>query len=221
MIHFRRGTSDERVLEEVIERRCYRRATANFDVERGERWLDLGANIGAFALYCKQRGAVAECYEPDPDCFELLRKNVPEFKCFPYAVIAGAEKNLNWYRARKKGVHSRNSLLNAGSLCPAGMVKTYCARRFTPRWFDGVKMDIEGSEGPIIDHWALPRCNKLVLEYHTSRDSNISNLARRLKILKQHFEIVSWPPEYDRAISSGAETFKSFFDRNIWCYNES
>lgn len=78
--HYRPHTSDERVLREVITKAAYRRTTLGFDVRPGEVWLDLGANIGAFALYCKTKRATAVCYEPDPDCFELLSLNVPEFE---------------------------------------------------------------------------------------------------------------------------------------------
>jgi hypothetical protein len=78
--YYRPGASDERVLREVITKATYRRSSIGFDVRQGETWLDLGANIGAFALYCKLNHATAVCYEPDPDCFALLTLNVPEFE---------------------------------------------------------------------------------------------------------------------------------------------
>jgi FkbM family methyltransferase len=195
-IQFRKGTSDERVLTEVLEKRCYRRASVSFDVEAGEHWLDAGANIGAFALYCKARGAEPECYEPDPECFALLKRNVPEFRCISRAITADPKaKRLKWYRARAAGVYSRNSLMAARSLEAAGEVPGFYAGRFLSRKFDGVKLDIEGAEGPILDHWLLPKCNKLVLEYHTSRDASIENMARRLNLIRRHFRHVAFPPE--------------------------
>ncbi len=83
-------------------------------------------------------------------------------------------------------------------------------------------MDIEGSEGALIDEWLLPRCNKLCMEYHTSRDSSVEKLRRRLEILKRRFETVAYPPEYDRIISRGRnDSYESdhltFFDRMIFC----
>lgn len=216
-LHYRADTSDERVLKEVLERRCYRRASVNFDVEPGELWLDLGANIGAFAMYCRSRGARAECYEPDPDCFELLKKNAKEFSLHRCAVSGEPKlKTLPWHRAKKEGVHSRNSLLEAGSLKADGEVTNYFAGNFVKKTFDGVKMDIEGAEGPILDRWLLPRCSKLVLEYHTSRDASVENFFRRVNQIKKHFVNVAYPPEFDRA--SKLVTFKTFFDRLIFAW---
>src|SRR5207344_2312360 len=83
---YRPGTSDENALIEVINKKAYRRGSVKFDVERGERWLDLGANIGAFALYARSKGATVECYEPMPDCFAILKKNVPKARLHNSAV---------------------------------------------------------------------------------------------------------------------------------------
>lgn len=92
----------------------------------------------------------------------------------------------------------------------------------TYQQFDGVKMDIEGSEGELIDQWLLPKCNKLVMEYHSSRDKSIENLRRRLEVLRGRFEVVSYPPEYDRIIAAGGNTSYegnqlTYFDRMVFC----
>src|SRR5690349_1246697 len=92
--YYRPGSSDEDVLKEVIDRHAYRRKKDGFEVELGERWLDLGANIGAFALYCRLHGARAVCYEPEPDCFSILEKNAPGFEKFNFAVTDKKEKYL-------------------------------------------------------------------------------------------------------------------------------
>src|SRR5262245_12504074 len=78
---YRPGTTDENALIEVLVKRAYRRPSIGFDVRAGEHWLDLGANIGAFALYCKARGASAACYEPLADNFAILLKNAEPFPC--------------------------------------------------------------------------------------------------------------------------------------------
>ena len=218
MIHLRPGASDERVLEEVITRRCYRRTSANFDLEKGERWLDLGANIGAFALYCAQRGAVATCYEPDEENFKLLEKNVPQFELNRKAVIAENVKEVKWFTARNSSTHSRNSIVEKRSLQPVGFVPSFYAKNFTKLKFNGVKMDIEGAEGAILDNWFLPTCKKLVLEYHTSRDSSVKNLASRIANIQNHFKQTAIPPEFLRAIARKDREFKSFFDRLIFAW---
>ncbi len=206
-VHFRPNTSDERVLKEVIENRCYRKAAINFDVDAGEHWLDLGANIGAFALYCKARSATAECYEPDAECFKLLKKNVPQFKCNRLAVTASKYSELNFYRAQSPTDYSRGTIFQINKFKPAGTVPNCYAGDLKKRTYDGVKMDVEGAEGPLLDLWLLPKCSKLVIEYHTSRDIVVEHFFRRIAALKQHFKHVSYPPEFDRI---GAEKYERF-----------
>lgn len=221
--HYRPNTSDLFVLEEVITNRIYRRKKIDFDVQPGERWLDLGANIGAFALYCKLHQATAVCYEPDPDCYALLRQNVPDFVCHPVAVTNRHEPELPFWKGKLHPNHSKATAVVSPNLPrhPLGALQNVHAGCLLDQEFDGVKMDIEGSEGPLLDEWLLPRCNKLVMEYHSSRDKSVDNLRRRLETLKQHFEVVSYPPEYDRIIAAGSNTSYegsqlTYFDRMVF-----
>src|ERR1700761_7376727 len=80
--YYRPDSSDERALLEVVDKHAYARKSIRFDVEQGERWLDLGANIGSFCLYCRLQGATCESYEPEAINFGLLKKNVFGWKGF-------------------------------------------------------------------------------------------------------------------------------------------
>jgi len=222
--HFRANTSDEFVLNEVIEQRIYRRKKINFDVEAGERWLDLGANIGAFALYCRLRGAGAICYEPDPTCFKILELNAVSCICHNSAVTVSREPTLPFWKGKLAHNFSKATSIPSPSLPqhPNGHLPNTYAGILRESSFDGVKMDIEGSEGELIDQWLLPHCNKLVMEYHSSRDKSIENLKNRLEILKNRFSVVSYPPEYDRIIQAGGNDSYggnqlTYFDRMIFC----
>lgn len=229
--YYRDGTSDERVLTEVVHKRCYAKRKIRFDVERGERWLDLGANIGAFALYCHLREALAVCYEPEPACFDILGKNILEiqstmlegkkrFRVIKRAVIGSDfyDTGVPMWRHSNPDTHSRASTFPLRGGQPFSCPAAYSGNLEDAHGaFDGIKMDIEGAEGQIIDNWALPNCNKLVLEYHTSRDPKIKHLRQRLEALKDHFKIVSYPPELDRLCDSGYDESKTFFDRMIFC----
>lgn len=212
---FRMDTTDERVLKEVLEKRCYRKVRIGFDVEEGEHWLDLGANIGAFALYCKLRGAKATCYEPEPACFELLRLNVPEFHCGQAAVTDSLEHSIPFYMPIDEENLCRGTVLPMARTREVSQVLNVPMIKFRDIEFDGVKMDIEGSEMEILDRGVLPNCEKLVLEYHTSRDSSIENLKMRIAFLKSKFREVDYPPEFDRLIREGEG--KPYFDRLIFC----
>ncbi len=217
--HYRPGTTDEAVLREVLENRSYRRASMGFDVKAGERWLDLGANIGAFALYCRTRGATAECYEPDPGNFKVLRLNAPGFNCYQTAVSARPEPELPFWKGRNPTDHYRATMLDTGTLPrhPSGTLPNLYGGFLKGMQFDGVKMDIEGAEGGLIDLYMVPKCEKLCMEYHNNRDKSTENLRRRLGHLKELFQQVKYPPEYDRLIAAGGGDQETFFDRMIFC----
>ena len=213
IVYYRPG--DESILAEVLEKQTYKRRY--FDILPGERWLDLGANIGAFALYCLLHGAIAECYEPDPACFEILIKNVPDCICHQSAVTYSTLEKIQFFQSNKN-THSRGTIYPVRGYCAQNSVPNTYAGTLCSQFFDGVKMDIEGSEGPILDDWLLPKCSKLVLEYHNSRDPSTANLAQRLKQLNRKFKQVRYPKKYDHAIESGVPIFRSFRDRLIYCW---
>lgn len=217
---YRPNTTDENALKEVLVKRTYRQPTVSFDVEAGEHWLDLGANVGAFALYCQSKGATAECYEPLPDNFALLQKNVPQFECHPTAISNRQEPEVTFWTSRKPHDHYRGTLLERGKGHPQVTVKNTHASALLDRKFDGIKMDIEGSEFGLIDEWLLPKANKLVLEMHTSRDNNLENLARRIGILKQHYQHVHYCPELARLVERGTGAGKTYHDRIVYCWND-
>jgi FkbM family methyltransferase len=220
--------SDKQAIDEVLVRRAYRRVRSGFDVEPGERWLDLGANIGAFAVYCRSRAATAVCFEPEPGCFRVLTKNAGlGFTCFQQAVTASKEPTLRFVKSANPLNHYRGTTLDVQGyveLPPvanffAGDLAKLSAHSTGGGEFSGIKMDIEGAEGPILDAWLLPRTKKLVMEYHTSRDSSVQHLKARLNQLKRRFEHVLYPSAYDKAIASGAETFRPRFDQLIFAWS--
>jgi hypothetical protein len=220
-VHYRPGTSDERVLTEVVDKHCYRRKRIDFDVEPGEHWLDLGANIGAFAVYCRTRGATASGYEPDAMNFFILGKNVNGFEYKRAAVTSSQDAWLPFWKGRLDNDHYRGTVVPSKNLPkhPEGQIPNHCGTWLKYRVADGCKMDVEGSEGGLIDNGMIPNVKKLCIEYHLSRDPSIANLARRLDILRGRFKHVHYPPEFDRLIVVGGEA-RTFFDRMIWCAND-
>lgn len=195
-------SSDENAIEEVIVKKSYTRVRSHFDVQPGERWLDLGANIGSFAVYCRMRGATAVCYEPDPENFKILHKNAPDFELHMVAVSAMREKSLVFKTSPNPLNHYRGTICEAPArYVDAGVVRNLYGAFLRKQKFDGVKMDIEGAEAGILDQWLLPKwMDKLVLEYHTSRDANIQRLEQRLQLIEAHFAKVKYPKLYDDII---------------------
>ena len=197
-IVYRQNTTDLNVLKEVLEKKGYSRPKLKFDVEPGEHWLDLGANIGAFSLYCVEKKAGFHAFEPDISNFKILMQNVGwaartigsasiiERK----AVTVTEGPTITFWKDKS---HSRRSCYYNKNKRKGYQVSNLPARSLVGlRMYDGVKMDIEGSEGPIIDCRFLPKCKKLVLEYHTSVDPSVENLARRIRILQDMFDHVHY-----------------------------
>ncbi|HYJ00116.1 MAG TPA: FkbM family methyltransferase [Thermoleophilaceae bacterium] len=61
-----------------------------FEIEVGDRVVDCGANVGAFAVWAAKAGATVEAYEPHPETFEWLRRNTAGLtvRCVQAAVVA-------------------------------------------------------------------------------------------------------------------------------------
>jgi FkbM family methyltransferase len=224
-LHYRPGTSDEGCIKEVIERRCYARRRAGFDVMPGERWLDLGANIGAFAAYAVLRGAVeVDCYEPEPECFEILTKNAAALSKYAkvnlhnVAITNRKEPRLAFKKGRSPTDHYRATIMTENRLPELGALENRHGAFLKKLRYDGVKMDIEGSEFGLIDDDLLPRAGKLVMEYHYGRDrKNLTNLAERLARLERRFTSVWVPGFVQRDLDAGVEEYSGMFDSMIFC----
>lgn len=221
--HYRPGTSDEGVLKEVIVRHCYARRRAGFDVMPGEKWLDLGANIGAFALYAKAHGAASvDGYEPDPDCFDILQRNCKGLGGLRIqaAVTNRKEKNLPFRKGRDDNDHYRATILQNNRLPahPLGTLPNLHASAIRGRRYDGVKMDIEGSEFGLIDDELIPKCDKLVMEYHFLRDErDINRFRKRMNILAKYFKHI-WFPAFIQKDIEAKRPYSGRLDTQIFCW---
>lgn len=224
-VKYRPGTSDERVLKEVIEGQCYRKAKIGFEIEEGEHWLDLGANIGAFAIYCRLLGATAECYEPDPENYKILGMNVPPSRdgstIHPVAVTTSKEKRIELFkgsrpedRYRYTVIKSTRPHLAAQNLYIGDLLR----KNHGKSGWDGAKLDIEGAELAMLDEELFPRVKKLCMEYHLSKDRSMANFRRRMKFLRSRFKVVSYIPSLDQKYPD--DTYPGFYDRLIFCRND-
>lgn len=241
--YHRPNSSDETAFREVVEKQCYRRHKINFYPYPGEHWLDLGANVGAFTLWCVSRGVTrVTCYEPDRVCYNILRRNLVAYQgnivdgniaqgdiaprvtssavtlsATRAAVTVSKSPTVELWPSADPRVHYRNSIFQKGRCAkePVLVPNVYAGELASQR-FDGVKMDIEGAELAMIDEWLIPKCNKLCLEYHSSRDKDLDNLKRRLDILKSRFKVVKYQ-DYDNAILHNDLNRYAPYDRVVFC----
>jgi len=146
--------------------------------QRGERVVDIGANIGVYALWAARRGATVTAYEPGPEAFHHLRVNAAGRAVTPvHAAVVG--------EAPPDGVvalylHDERSTRNTviGQEIETGValatrvdVPAVAIDDVLADGCDVLKVDCEGAEFDIFGHAsdaALARVGRIVLEFHRS-----------------------------------------------------
>lgn len=193
-ISYRPDTTDLNCIIEIHKRREYhhKRLGFTFDDLRGQRWLDLGANIGAFTALIEQAGGVTVAFEPDPINFKILSHNAKSSEVYNYCVTNVETPVIEFYAPSKESDKYRYSLVPTTR--PYMQFQNFHVSGLMEEEFDGIKMDIEGSEFGLIDNLLIPPCKRLVMEYHFSKDRSMVNFHERIKKLKQLFSIVHYQP---------------------------
>jgi FkbM family methyltransferase len=138
--------------------------------------LDIGANIGAFALraHAQWPAAAIRCYEPVKENYFGLAKNVfgcPKIKAYRFALRSfnGSDNILigdkgvtcGFYQlGRQTNVTEKVMCVDAGEIAGAELVK----------------VDTEGCEVEIVSRLDLTKTRALVVEYHRPEDVALLNI---------------------------------------------
>lgn len=208
----RPGTSDIKAIKEVVERNSYQKPRKNFKIEKGERWIDLGANIGAFSILAAHLGAArVDAYEACPDSFELLKKNIElngltdRIAPFHRAVVADRQKRA-WLSVSEKNKNFwRNSLVKQWK--GSRMVPVPCIHFSEVFELDAcVKMDIEGSEMPILEKLSFGP-PKLVFEWSFDIDSCCVRFRSAMAHLAPFFKVMDYRPIPENVVKWPGEWF--------------
>ena len=185
-----------------IRNRCTPGEGPAFVVIEGESWLDVGANVGFFALLCFQMGAAhVTCVEAERDNIACLRKNLEinghnttRAKVVRALVRGSSNKSAQLLLSRKT---TRHSVLRAPEAIPSGGVQpipvVQTLQKFLRmRPYHGVKLNIEGAEREVLlamkaNSW--PRSvKKLVVEY----SFDVFPHRRDYDTLCNHLESTGW-----------------------------
>lgn len=200
-------TSDRQVIKEVIEQNAYRKTY--FQIEQGERWLDLGANIGAFSCMAIKLGASVGAYEPDPHNLALLKTNLDlngfEADVHELEVVADKEQalQLKLFLSTDYGKwgHSLYKPKRKSSI----LVSTVRISNILDG-VDGIKMDIEGAEIPILSTIAdFKDVRKLVFEWHFDMMDSVPFFLETIDHLRQFS-----PNIKHRKFKPGQQVFREF-----------
>jgi len=184
---YRDGMSDKKTFDEVLGKNVYQKR--GMTIERGERWMDCGGNVGAFALLACSRGAEVTVYEPDPYCCEMIEKNLKLNKMSAEvkqaALVNDNTAYVNLFIGNNGNVW-RNSIVrkwnDKGMRVPALNFDNEAGH------FDCCKMDIEGAEMPILED-TKKRFKKLVYEWSFDIDPSLRRLWQMLEKQKEQYRI--------------------------------
>lgn len=201
-IHYRIGTTDEKVINEVLIKNAYQKRKIGFIIEPTDYWLDLGGNIGTFSLQVLSKGCKVVTFEPEPDNIELFKTNLStnfprgSYEIIPTCVsIYNGETNL--YLCNGDYNKYRHSMCLGKSNRRSIKVPVLDIHDILKKYPDitCIKIDIEGEEINILEKInleALKNIKKLVFEYSFDVDPSIPrfiNIINRLKLVfsKVHY----------------------------------
>jgi len=152
--------------------------------------LDCGSNIGLAALYFKSIYPMSElhCFEPDPNNFSILNKNLTENKCINIHLHQKAIwKDNNGISFIAMG--SEGSKIAEGNFENTLIINTQCFSELLNQFqtIDLLKLDIEGAEKTILleEGISLHNVNNLFIEYHGKTDETVT--LRKIIQLAENF----------------------------------
>jgi FkbM family methyltransferase len=172
--YHRPGFSDLKTFEEVVGRKTYLKRGLKIGV--GERWMDCGGNVGAFALLACKLGAKVTVYEPDPYNVDMIKRNLRlnkfEAVVKQAALVHDQRKTVTLFIGNNSQVW-RNSIVRKWN--DKG-IKVPCLNfDEEAKNFDACKMDIEGAEMPILEN-TQSKFKKLVYEWSFDIDPSLTRL---------------------------------------------
>ena len=210
----REGTSDEKTFNEVIVNNTYQKK--DFKIKKGEHWIDLGGNVGAFAVLALSKGATVDIYEPDPFSCKMIEKNLKvndyDANIIQKAVVANDKKKMTMYVGNNMNVWRNSLYKNWGN----EKFTIDCVHYENVITKDSiVKMDIEGAEMAILESMQeFPK--KMVYEWSFDIDPSLTRYREILKKMKKRYKSIRGT-EFNLDF---VEWQKSWFPpcANVYCY---
>lgn len=217
----REGYSDRKTFDEVIVNETYLKK--GMTIEPGERWMDCGANVGAFAVLAASKGAMVTCYEPDPANCRMTERNLKEnnlnAEIKNVALVHDETRKANLYVGNNKNVW-RNSLVKNWN--GKGIVVDCINFDEEAKGFDCCKMDIEGAEMPILEH-TEKKFKKMVYEWSFDIDPSLPRFWGIIEKQQAQYSRMSNIGNTARMRTRDYDTWqRSWFPAcaNVFCYND-
>ena len=140
--------------------------------------LDIGANVGSFALWATARwpGSRVTSYEPHPGTFDYLRRNAANRRdIVPVnaALFPGGMKTATFHSRYVGDGESGLAAYSGETFVKGALADSYEVRVIDPASLpsaDIVKIDIEGGEADVLDHLDLSGTSLVLLEFQNRRN---------------------------------------------------
>jgi FkbM family methyltransferase len=129
--------------------------------------LDIGANVGSFALWARWRwpNSVIHCYEPLPDNFALLEKNLAAQPAMALHNFAVGDPTRDRLFMGKKNC-GESSFFDLGEQQESWVQVITKGPEALPS-AQILKLDVEGAEVEILAGMSVLDFDAIVLEYHS------------------------------------------------------
>ncbi|HEX8030566.1 MAG TPA: FkbM family methyltransferase [Vicinamibacterales bacterium] len=168
-------TADRLIINELFATDGYVKL---FDINPGDTVVDLGAHIGVFAVFAARRAAGVRvyCYEPLPETYGLLERNVRTNRLrkqvtMVRAAVSGTSGTLPLYFASGQGMGTLSrpgsTLLNRLEVASVTIPDIFATHRL-PR-INFLKVDIESGEFDAFESLPreyLARIDRIAMECH-------------------------------------------------------
>ena len=178
-------STDGVVVREIWQENVYHLTPADF--ARGGVAVDVGANIGAFSLFCASLGArrVIAC-EPEEDNYQSLLKNLERNPALrgvvePVQLAVWSHAATLGVRSRFGGAHVVEQAEERREVAAVSLDELFAARGIDE--CEVLKLDVEGAEYPIfrgLSTATQDRCRRIVLEFHPAPDEVFGRLIAQL-----------------------------------------
>jgi FkbM family methyltransferase len=169
-------TSEIYVIEEVYRYKMYDRSS-DFVAKKGWVVFDIGANVGVVSVLQAQRDAQVYAFEPNPDCYRRLLKNITanglEDKIRPFNLAVGNLAGIGEMQVEKGGTTAGTVRAGGDGNPSAAQVSITTLDQIVPALsisqIDLLKIDVEGAEVDVLrgaGH-TLVLTKRIMLEYHS------------------------------------------------------